>query len=91
MLQFTDLLDDGDDIIDAGERLAFTDSVQVVNDGTDITLTVTDQSGGGNDPTVITLAGVGTDYAGFAGGTLTQFIAQTDATGDSINVDTYAS
>ncbi|RLB64088.1 MAG: hypothetical protein DRH08_10210, partial [Deltaproteobacteria bacterium] len=90
ILSFADLLDDGD--FGENDILAFTDNVEVVNDGTDLTLTIPDQNVPGvNNDTVVTLAGVGTDYDTFSSGTLTDLINQEDDFGNHINVDTYAS
>ena len=87
-LSFFDLLDvepDGD--FDAADVLAFTDSVTVTIDGSDLVLTVPDQNGV-NAATTITLAGVAADYPDIASGdSLSDLI--NSATG--INVDTYAS
>ena len=93
ILSFTDLLDtepDGD--FDNADVLAFTDNVAVLNDGIDLTLTIPDQNDPAvNDPTVITLAGVGAEYDTFASGSLSDLINETDINGNQINVDTYAS
>ncbi len=88
-LSFTDLLDvepDGD--FDAADVLAFTSSVTVTVVGNDLVLEIPDQTGGGADPTYVTLANVAGDYGDFTSGdSLTDLID----TVTSINVDTYAS
>jgi Ca2+-binding RTX toxin-like protein len=90
-LSFTDLLDlDGDTDIDGDDLALFTDSVSVVNDGTDLTLNIPN-AGDPANPTVVTLAGVGSDYDPGFNGTLNELINTLDITDNQINVDTYAS
>ncbi|MDT8424313.1 MAG: Calx-beta domain-containing protein, partial [Desulfuromonadales bacterium] len=89
-LSFADLLDGG--VTGLEDELAgLTASIGVAIIDGDLVLTIPDQYDG-NPDTVVTLAGLGNDYASYNGQTLADIIGDTLNLGvDQINVDGYAS
>ena len=89
ILTFADLLDGSDPTLDEFN----TDNVGVTVDLDDLILTIEDtDTEGGNPSTVVTLAGLGEEYADYNGMSLSDIINDTLSVGvDTINTDTYAS
>ena len=63
--------------------------VSLSGDGNDLILTINDSTGSNAD-TVVTLSGLGTDYAAYNGGSLADLVDGI-GTEPTINADTYSS
>ncbi|MEJ2471729.1 MAG: Calx-beta domain-containing protein [Desulfuromonadales bacterium] len=84
-LSFADLLDHGGTLDDLLGEI----TVDLVNDDADLQLTIPGHDGAAN--TVVTLAGLGGEYATYDGGTLNDIVNNVNPDDPTINADTYAS
>ncbi len=86
-LSFADLLDSGEPGL--GDDTFAIEDVGVTVDGNDLVLTITDSTGTNAD-TVVTLSGLGNDYAAYDGGSLADLVNGVDSN-PTLNADTYSS